>query len=328
MRVVEQVAIDGPAGAVPGWRADPTLPASAPESALIRVQAIGLSFPDVLRSRGSYQDKVPLPYVLAAEYSGVVVEAGPQASVAVGERVAGTTAGVGAAAELVLANSPELVTLPDNVSFEQGAGAVFNYETAMLALDRRGRLESGETLLVHGAGGGTGTAAVQLGVALGAHVIGLVSSEAKAAAARRAGAHDVLFLGPAWLDMVMATTDNRGVDVVFDPVGDRVPDTLRCLAPNGRWVIVGFAGGSIPSISANRVLFRNVSVVGSYLSGYKSLGPEARKSLRDDIAGLIASGSIQPIVGSCFAVDEASAGLAAVEERIAVGKVVLRFPLG
>jgi len=317
MRVLEVAELSGPDAVRLGERPEP-------EGAGVRVavRAIGLSFPDLLRSRGEYQDRSALPYVVGQELSGEVIDAPADSGFKSGDRVAGMTSG--AAAERVLVDPSSLVRLPDSITHEQGAGAIFNYQTAIVALEIRGRLQAGEVVLAHGAGGGTGTAVVQVAKALGARVIGVVSSDEKVEAARQAGADEIVRSDGAWKDAALELTGGRGVDLVFDPVGgDRMLDTIRALATFGRWVIIGFTGGSIPQVPTNRLLLKNVEVVGSYLGGYMNSVPDGRARLLARIQAMLQDGSIAPIVGSTFPMEGAADALRALAERRAWGKVVI-----
>ncbi len=317
MRVVEVTDLRGPEAVRLGERPEPT-----GDGVLVAVRAIGLSFPDLLRSRGEYQDRAAPPYVLGQELAGVVLEAPPDSGFRSGDRVAGMAAGAGA--ERLVVDPAALVALPDHLSFEQGAGLLFNYQTALVALEVRGRLKAGEVVLAHGAGGGTGTAAVQVARALGARVIAVVSSDAKAEAARLAGADEVVRSDGAWKDEALALTDGRGVDLAFDPVGgDRMLDTIRALAHGGRWVIIGFTGGSIPQIPANRLLLKNAEAVGSYLGGYLNQVPDGRAHLLARIDELLQAGAIAPVVGPTFPLEQGADALRQLAERRAHGKVVL-----
>ena len=204
---------------------------------LVDVRAGGVSFVDLLLSRGGYQIKLDPPFTLGLQLAGTDAD---------GRRVAGVT--FGAFAERVAVPTVGALPLPDGVTFEEGASLVMNYQTAHFALKRRGRVRAGETVLVHGAGGGAGSAAVQVAAALGARVIAVASDEPKQAAAREAGADEVIDAGEVWRERVKELTDGRGVDVVFETVGgDRFADSLRSLAPEGRLLVIGFAGGTIPS---------------------------------------------------------------------------------
>ena len=317
MRVVEVTDLTGPDGVHPGERPEPDGPGLH-----VAVRAIGLSFPDLLRSRGEYQDRSALPYILGQEFSGEVLSAPANSGFKPGDRVAGMTQG--AAAERLVVESTSLIGLPDRLTFEQGAGALFNYQTAVLAIEIRGRLKSGEVVLAHGAAGGTGTAVIQVAKAIGAEVIAVVSSDEKAAVARQAGADHVVRSDGAWKDAALQLTGGRGVDLVCDPVGgDRMLDTIRALAYGGRWVIIGFTGGSIPQVPANRLLLKNVEVVGSYLGGYLKSVPEGRTRLLDRIRMMLHDGSLTPIVGSTFPIERAADALRALDERRAVGKLVM-----
>ena len=317
MRVLELVDLSGPDAVRLGERPEPE-----GDGVLVAVRAIGLSFPDLLRSRGEYQDRSAPPYVVGQEFSGDVLDAPADSGFTAGDRVAGMTSG--AAAERLLVDPSSLVRLPDTITHQQGAGAIFNYQTAIVALEIRGRLKAGEVVLAHGAGGGTGTAVVQVAKAVGARVIGVVSSDEKAEAARQAGADEIVRSDGAWKDAALELTDGRGVDVVFDPVGgDRMLDTIRSLGYGGRWVIIGFTGGSIPQVPTNRLLLKNVEVVGSYLGGYMQSVPDGRVRLLARIQAMLQDGSIAPIVGSTFPMDRAADALRELAERRARGKVVI-----
>ena len=211
------------------------------------MHAAGVAFPDALQSRGLYQYKPELPYTPGAEIAGVVRSAPAGAHVAAGDRVAGLTMLYGAMAEVVALQPDRVFKLPDTVSFEAGAGLLFNDLTMHHALRTRGRLADGETVLVHGAAGGIGTSTLRLAPAWGAsRTIAVVSTEDKIAVAKAAGASDVV-LADGFKDAVKELTDGRGVDIVVDPVGgDRFTDSLRSLAPGGRLLVIGFTGGEIP----------------------------------------------------------------------------------
>src|SRR4051794_9654439 len=227
---------------------------------VVDVRAAGVSYPEVLQTRGEYQVKPPLPFVPGSEVAGTVRSAPEGAGVAPGDRVAAFCM-LGGFAEVAVA--PEFLTfkLPDGLDFAQGAGLVLNYHTAYFALVLRGRLTEGETVLVHGAAGGVGTATLQVAKGLGARTIAVVSSDDKERVAREAGADEVVRSDGPWKDAVKAL---GGADVIVDPVGgDRFTDSLRSLREEGRLVVVGFTGGSIPEVRVNRLLLNNVDVVGA-----------------------------------------------------------------
>src|SRR5689334_17642001 len=217
---------------------------------LVEVHAAGVSFPEVLQTRGEYQLKPPLPFVPGSEVGGVVRSAPDGAAVSPGERVA-AFCGLGGFAEVVAAPEFFCFAIPDELDFAQGASLVLNYHTAHFALRIRGRLSDGETVLVQGAAGGVGTASLQVAKGLGARTIAVVSTDDKERVAREAGADEVVRSDGPWKDQVKAL---GGADVVIDPVGgDRFLDSLRSLREEGRLVVVGFTGGSIPEVKVNRL---------------------------------------------------------------------------
>jgi NADPH2:quinone reductase len=289
---------------------------------LVEVHAAGVSFPELLQTRGAYQMKPPLPFVPGSEVAGVVRSAPEGASVKPGDRVAAFCA-LGGFAETVVA--PEFFTfvLSPELDFAQGAGLILNYHTAYFALVLRGRLRAGETVLVHGAAGGVGTASLQVAKGVGARTIGLVSSEAKRKVAEDAGADEVVLLSETWKDEVKELSGG-GVDVVLDPVGgDRFTDSLRSLREDGRLVVVGFTGGSIPEVKVNRLLLRNTEVVGAGWGAYVMGKPELNREIGAVVNGMVDSGFVRPIVGERFPLERAVDALKALEGRRATGKIVL-----
>jgi NADPH:quinone reductase len=231
--------------------------------------------------------------------------------------------GVGGFAEVVAAEPGLVFPLPSEVPFEVGAALPMNYLTVHFALARRGGLRAGETVLVHGAAGGIGTAAVQLAAALGARVIAVTSSPEKAATATAAGAHESI---PAdgFLARVKELTGGDGVDVAVEPVGgDRFTDSLRSLAPEGRLLVIGFTGGEIPTVRVNRLLLNNISVVGVGWGAFVGHHPRYPGQQWDELLPLLRAGRIAPPIGSVHPLAEAAAALAEIDERRATGKVVL-----
>jgi NADPH2:quinone reductase len=289
---------------------------------LLEVRAVGISYPDLLRSQGLYQERATPPYTLGAELAGTVVRAPAGSGFQPGDRVAGTASA--ASAEQAVADAHALIRLPDRLSFEQGAALPLNYRTAILGLEVRGRMHAGETVLVHGAAGGTGSAAIQVAIARGCRAIGVVSSDAKERAAREAGAEIVLRSDGPWKDQVLEHTDGRGVDIVWDPVGgDRVLDTIRALAPFGRWIVLGFTGGPIPNVPLNRVLLRNIDVIGTYIGGYIANHPERAMALNRRLNELVEAGRLNPVVGFTVPLERGADALRQLESRRAIGKVVI-----
>ncbi len=327
VRAVQIVDLSGPDTALAlGEVPEPDSPVQHPltpgAGVLVEVHAAGVSFPEVLQTRGEYQLKPPLPFVPGSEIAGIVREASDGAAVAPGDRVA-AFCGLGGWAELAVA--PEFLTfaLAPQLDYAQGAGLILNYHTAYFALVPRGRLVAGETVLVHGAAGGVGTAALQVAKGLGARTIAVVSSEDKQRIAEQAGADAVVRSDGPWKDEAREISDG-GVDVVFDPVGgDRFTDSLRCLRDTGRVVVVGFAGGSIPEVRVNRLLLSNTEVIGAGWGGYAMTRPELCRDIDSALAPLIESGAVAPIVGSRYPLQRASEALREIDERRATGKIVL-----
>jgi NADPH:quinone reductase len=295
----------------------------APDGAVVvEVEAAGVSFPEVLQSRGEYQLKPPLPFVPGAEVAGTVRSAPDGAGVAEGDRVAAFCM-LGGFAEVAAA--PPWLTFPlsDSLDAAQGAGLILNYHTAWFALVLRGRLSEGESVLVHGAAGGVGSAALQVAKGLGARVIAVVSSDEKEKVAREAGADEVVRSGGDWKDEVKELSGG-GVDVVLDPVGgDRFTDSLRSLREEGRVVVVGFTGGSIPEVKVNRLLLKNTEVIGAGWGAYVMSKPELNQKIGAEIERLVESGHVRPVVGARFPLERASEALELIDGRGATGKVVL-----
>ena len=256
MRAVQIVSLDGPSAVEV---VDVPQPEAGSEQVLIRVRAAGVSFPEVLQTRGLYQIKPDVPFVPGSEVAGEVVSAPEGSGLAPGDRVAALV-GLGGFAEHAVTQADFVFPLPDSLSFEQAAAIPLNFMTAHLALVARGQLAEGESVLVHGAAGGVGTASIQVAKAFGAgRVIAVTSTPEKGEIATAAGADEVV-LADGFKDAVKGA---GGVDVVVDPVGgDRFTDSLRCLKEDGRLLVIGFTAGEIPTVQVNRLLLKNISVVG------------------------------------------------------------------
>jgi NADPH2:quinone reductase len=322
MRAVRVTTLGGPESVE---LADIDEPESAGDSVVVDVHAAGVAFPDTLLTRGLYQYRPELPFTLGAELAGVVRSAPAGAAVSPGDRVVGLTMIGGAMAETAVLGVDRVFPLPDNVSFEAGAGLLFNDLTVYFALTERGRLAAGETVLVHGAAGGIGTSTLRLAPALGAgRVIAVVSTEEKAEVARAAGATDVV-LADGFKDTVAELTGGTGADIVMDPVGgDRFTDSLRCLAPAGRLLVVGFTGGEIPTVKVNRLLLNNIEVVGVGWGAWALTHPDALAEQWRGLSDLLTSGMLAPPQPQVFPLQQAAAAVAALENRTAKGKVVLK----
>ena len=292
---------------------------------VVDVHAAGVAFPDALLTRGLYQYRPELPFTLGAELAGVVRSAPSGAPVKTGDRVLGLTMIGGAMAETAVLSPDRVFPLPDDISFEAGAGLLFNDLTVFFALTVRARLAKGETVLVHGAAGGIGTSTLRIAPALGAsRVIAVVSTEEKKDVARAAGATDVV-LADGFKDAVAELTAGKGVDVVMDPVGgDRFTDSLRSLAPAGRLLVVGFTGGEIPTVKVNRLLLNNVDVVGVGWGAWTMRHPGALQEQWDGLAALLKSGRLAAPQPEVYPLEQAAAAVASLENRTARGKVVLR----
>lgn len=324
MRALELTSLDGPDGLVLAERPEPD-PAGAGaaggDGIVIDVRAAGVCFPDLLVTQGRYQDKPPLPLVLGQEVSGTVRSAPAGAGVSSGDHV-WASLDHGGFADVAVAAPGRVYPLASGLTFEQGAALSVNYLTAVFALDRRARLVRGETVLVLGAAGGLGTAITSVAKARGARVIAVVSREEKAQTARQAGADEVV-LGAAWRDEVLTLTGGRGVDVTADIVGGE--DTLqavRSTAPEGRIVILGFTSGEIASIAVNRLLLRNVALVGAGLGAFMPADPEILRTSAAAVAGLVAAG-LRPVVGEVFPLERGADALRLLAGRAARGKIVL-----
>lgn len=291
---------------------------------LIDVHATGVSFPDVLQSRGKYQHGVSVPYISGGEVAGTVLEAPTDSRLRPGDRVAALTLW-GGMAERALALEQYTVRLPDSMSFIEGAALQLNYSTAWFALYRVG-LRAGETVAIHGGAGGVGTATIQVARALGATVIALVSTAEKERTARDAGAEYVVRTEPGWVEELKDLTDGRGVSVVVDPVGgERFTDSLRALDVGGRVAVVGFAAGTIPTVKVNRLLLRDLSVVGVALAPYVDRHPEITEVMSRELEQLAESGRISPHIGCVLGLADGGEAIGVIDRREALGKVVVQI---
>lgn len=299
-------------------------PDPPPGTALVEVKAAGVNFADTLLVAGQYQTRPELPFVPGLEFAGVVVSADRLDGLSPGDRVCGFV-GFGAMAEKTIAYPGSITRLPAHISFEEGASVPVAYGTSYHALVDRAGLRAGETLLVLGAAGGVGIAAVQIGKALGAKVVAAVSSEEKADAARGAGADEIVRYDQTPLrDGIAAATSGDGVDIVYDPVGGESTElALRSTKWNGRLLVVGFASGQIPSIPLNLNLMKGNSVVGVFWGRFNIEEPAKSAANNQVIMDWVAEGKLRPLVQKSYPLAEAVDALHWVADRNAVGRVVV-----
>ncbi|WP_350270954.1 NADPH:quinone oxidoreductase family protein [Brevibacterium sp. CBA3109] len=288
---------------------------------LVEVAFAGVTFPELLQTRGMYQTKHELPFVLGSEAAGVVVEAGAGSRFSVGDRVAAIP-GTGSFAEFMVVSDEQTVPVPDGISLAHAAGMPMNLLTADFALRIRAHAKAGQSILVHGAAGGLGSAAVQMALAIGLDVIGVVSTEAKAQTVRELGATHVV-MADGFKDTVKELYPN-GVDYVFDPVGgDRFTDSTRVLAPYGRLLVLGFTAGEIPSIKVNRLLLKNISVDGVAWGAATRERPGYIAEQWDAIAEYVAAGQLNPAIHAAYPLAQAAAAIGELDSRSVQGKVLL-----
>ena len=323
MRAVQVITTTGPADLE---IRDVEEPAPGPDDVVVEVHRVGISFPDLLLSKGEYQLKPEPPFTLGVDFAGTVLrpaESGAGGFEA-GQRVAGVGA-YGGAAERAATPAMFTFALPDQLSFDEGAALPLNYLTAQFALAERGQVRAGESVLVHGAAGGVGTATIQVAKGYGARTIAVVSSDEKAAMAKRAGADETVLLD-GFRDAVMELTGGRGVDVVMDVVGgDAFTDSLRVLAPQGRLLVVGFAAGQgIPQVKVNRLLLNNVDVRGVGWGAYAMTRPGYMQQQWAELVPMMESGVVRPPVGATYEMEEFGRALTDMEQRRTLGKSVVR----
>ncbi len=319
MRAVQVVRLEGPEGVDV---VDVPEPAAGDGQVLVEVHAAGVSFPDLLLSAGRYQLKPELPFTLGVDVAGVVREAPDGSGFTAGDRVA-CVLPYGGWAELVALDAGSVFPLPDSVSFEQGAALPMNYLTAHFALAVRGALQPEETVLVHGAAGGVGTACLQVAKGYGARTIAVVSTEEKGDTARAAGADEVVLVD-GFLESVKKLTDGNGVDIVMDVVGgDLMTDSLRSLGTLGRLLVVGFTAGAIPEVKVNRLLLNNIDVRGVGWGAYAMARSGFMRSQWDELVPMMESGMIDPPVGTTYPLEDVRLALTDMAERRTLGKSVL-----
>jgi NADPH:quinone reductase len=302
-----------------------TVPRPGPDQVLVEVYSTALNFPDVLLARGQYQERPALPFVPGIEFCGIIVAVGAGVDPhRVGERVVGVSAlPHGALAKYTVAASADALPAPPGLDDVAASAFLISYQTAWFGLYRRAGLRVGDTLLVHAAVGGVGSAAVQLGRAAGARVIAVVGGPFKAMAAREFGVDTVVDrTRDDVVAAVRAATEGRGVDVVFDPVGGPSYEvSTKVVAFEGRIVVVGFASGVIPQPPLSHALVKNYSIVGLHWGLYRAKDPKLVRRCHEELMGLVSAGAVQPLVADHLPFDQAPTGLA----RLASGDVVGRL---
>jgi NADPH2:quinone reductase len=302
-------------------------PLPRPGEALIDVESVSLNFPDVLLCRGLYQESPDPPFTPGLELCGRVRAVGDDHAHLRGRRVIAFPAlPHGALAEQVVVPAEDLLVVSDDMPADVAAAMAITYGTGWVALHRRAALRSGETLLVHGGAGGVGTAAIQLGVAAGATVIATAGGPERVAVCKAMGATAAVdYQQDDFVQVVRDLTDGRGADVVYDPVGGDVFDrSRRCIAFEGRLLVVGFAGGRIPTIAANHLLLRNFSVVGVYWGLYRRVMPEVTRQAHEALSALYRQGAIDPLIQEVIPFERAADGVTALASRQVTGKIVVR----
>jgi NADPH:quinone reductase len=297
----------------------------APDQVLIRVHAAGLNFFDLLQVQGKYQIKPPFPFTPGAEVSGVIEKAGADvAGLQTGQRVLAITHG-GGMAECALAAASMTFPIPEPLDHAAAAAFPIVYHTSYFALRDRARLQAGEWLLVHAGASGVGLSAIQLGRAFGARVIATAGSSEKLAFAKAQGAeHAINYTDAQWVDEVRQVTGGHGADVIYDPVGGDVFDlSTKCIAPGGRLLVIGFASGRIPSIAANRILIKDISIVGALWGGYVRRHPDYLREAQSAMADLIKRRAISPPLPTAYPLDAAPRALRDLANRKVLGKAAL-----
>ncbi|MBI3651812.1 MAG: NADPH:quinone oxidoreductase family protein [Acidobacteria bacterium] len=304
--------------------AELALPEPQPGEVRIRNRAAALNFFDILQIQGKYQTKPPLPFIPGAEVAGLVDAIGEGVShLAIGDAVHAST--LGAFAEYTIAKADRTFVTPASMSFDEAAAMYIVYQTSYFALTERAHLHAGEWLLVHSGAGGVGSAAVQLGKAFGAKIIATAGSQQKLDFCLAQGAdHALNYNDDGWVQAVKTLTGGRGADVIYDPVGGDVFDlSSKCIASAGRLLVIGFAGGRIPTIAANRILLKNMSVVGCFWGGHLEAQPPYLAASQTALFKMYEDGLIKPAVAYRYPLAQAAQALRDLADRKTYGKVVL-----
>ena len=307
--------------------ADIEAPQLLPGHAIVEIRACALNFPDVLMIEGKYQSLPPFPFTPGGEFAGVVSEVADDVqNWQLGDEVFGAC-GHGAMAEHICVSAKSLRAKPQNMGFAQASGISTTYGTSYYALKQRANLQAGETLLVLGAAGGVGLAAVELGKAMGARVIAAASSPEKLRIAQQAGADALIDYSDGELkEKVKTLTEGKGVDVIYDPVGGPMFDQcMRCINWGGRVLIVGFVGGDIPKVPTNLILLKSCQVVGVFYGAFSGRFPAENQQNFVEIIDMFNSGNLKALVGGEYALDDYVDALNCLSQRRAVGKIVVNI---
>lgn len=309
---------------------DKAVPEPGVGQVLVRVLASAANFPDVLMCRGEYQVRPDLPFTPGREVCAEVIQAGPGVTrAAVGDRVLGlTTLPYGGFAEYALMDQDKVHLAPDSLDDAQASCLFIGYQTGWFGLHRLARIQPGETLVVHAAAGGVGSAAVQLGKAAGATVVGVVGGEAKAAYARGLGADVVIDRHKEdFVEVVQELTEGKGANVIYDPVGgDTYRRSTKCIAFEGRILVVGFAGGEIQTVALNHALVKNYSILGIHWGLYNTKNPEAIDQCHRELCRAAETGAIDPFVSERVSMDGVPNALQRLGDGKTVGRVVMEYP--
>ncbi len=300
-------------------------PAPGPGQVLVANRAAGINFFDVLQIAGKYQVRPEFPFTPGGEFAGVVEAMGEGVTgLEIGDPVMGPPLG-GGYAEKSLVQAHKALRIPEGMSFEQAAGFPIVYQTSWFALNERGELQPGETLLVLGGASGVGIAAIEIGKAMGARVLAAASSAEKRALCEKHGAEAAVdYTQDEWFKEVKQLTGGRGADAIYDPVGGDAFDlATKCIAPDGRLLVVGFASGRIPSLAANRLLLKNFAAVGVFWGRHADEHPEYAQQAHAKLADLFRKGKLDPPVDRTFPLEQAPAALQEISNRRVVGKLVL-----
>ena len=307
--------------------ADIEAPHLLPGHVIVEIRACALNFPDVLMIEGKYQSLPPFPFTPGGEFAGVVSEVADDVkNWQMGDEVFGAC-GHGAMAEHICVSAKSLRAKPQSMGFAQASGISTTYGTSYYALKQRANLQAGETLLVLGAAGGVGLAAVELGKAMGARVIAAASSPEKLQIAQQAGADDLIDYSDGELkEKVKTLTEDKGADVIYDPVGGPMFDQcMRCINWGGRVLIVGFVGGDIPKVPTNLILLKSCQVVGVFYGAFSGRFPAENQQNFVEIIDMFNSGNLKALVGGEYALDDYVNALNCLSQRRAVGKIVVNI---